>query len=63
MPEDFAIRADFPESAEAEVSFGLTDTIEERSRSAIRAAMNTIQEMALQTDPCAKAFRAVHSRA
>lgn len=49
-PADFAVRVEFPEAPDGDVSFGLTDTIEERSRAAIRAAMNTIQEMALQTD-------------
>lgn len=49
-PDGFSVLVDFPEVPEGEVSFGLTETVEERSRTAIRAAMNTIQEMAMQTD-------------
>jgi len=50
VPEGFAVRVEFPDAPEGEESFALTDTLEERSQSAIQSAMHTIQAMALQTD-------------
>jgi hypothetical protein len=56
LPADFAIRVDFPKNADSGRDSEATDSLGERSQNAIRAAMQTIQAMAVQSDQMRKAL-------